>query len=156
MRPAVELSVGEWSVAHHIAVLRQAINREAGRVNLKAGPQDPMTTEVVGLCGELAFCRWANVYPDLSVHLRAGSFDARWRGWAVDVKSTRNPEGPLYLDARKCPDVYVLAHVDATRVTLVGWIPGPEAHRKGLERLPQHCLYAMDEVPEWNPVDAVA
>jgi hypothetical protein len=150
MRPVIELSVGEWSVAQHIAVLRQAINREAGRINLKAGPQDVMTTEVVGICGELAFCRWANVYPDLSVHLRSGSFDATWRGWSVDVKSTRNPDGVLYLDARKVPHMYALAHVDALQVTLLGWISGAAAHKHGQDRLPQHLLYTFDEIPEWN------
>jgi hypothetical protein len=158
VRPVVELTIGEVAVAHHIAVLRQAINREAGKVNLKAGPQDVMTTEVVGVKAELAFCRWANVYPDLSVHLRAGSFDARWLGWNVDVKGTRNPDGPLYVDARqgKTPDVYVLAHVGELEVTLCGWLDQrtamlatPTETKTGVARIiPQRDLRAMDVLPK--------
>jgi hypothetical protein len=102
-RPVITLSVGEWSVAAHLSAMRQGINREAGRINQKAGPQDPMTTEMVGALGEIAFARWANVFPDLSVHLRSGSADAVWRGWKVDVKTSRNPNSALWLDPNNRP-----------------------------------------------------
>lgn len=151
--PVIELSPGELTVAQVIASLRQAVNREAGRVNLKAGPQDPMITELVGIYGELAFARWANVFPDLSVHLRAGSFDAHWLGWSVDVKSTRKATGPLWIDERKQPDVYVLAVVDGTTVRLVGWIPAGEAHAEPRAQVPQEELYAMLTPPEPAGVD---
>lgn len=156
----IELSPGECAVAMHIAILRQTINREAGKRNLKAGPQSPLVTDIVGMYGELGFCRWAGVYPDLSVHLRAGSFDAVWRGWNVDVKSTRNPEGPLFVDARsdKAPDLYVLVHVHEEVVTLRGWIDHrtamlvtPQETRTGVARIiPQSDLRSMDVLPRAN------
>jgi hypothetical protein len=148
MTPRIELSPGELAVAQVIASLRQAVNREAGRVNLKAGPQDPMITELVGIYGEVAFARWANVFPDLSVHLRAGSFDATWLGWSVDVKSSRNASGPLWVDSRKRPDVYVLALVEGTTVTLAGWMPAGEAHATPRAQVPQDELYPMATPPE--------
>jgi hypothetical protein len=107
-----------------------------------------MITELVGIYGELAFARYANVYPDLSVHLRAGSADAQWLGWSVDVKSTRNAAGPLWVDARKRPDLYVLALVEGTTVTLAGWMPASEAHATPRDRVPQDELYPMACPPE--------
>lgn len=145
--PVIELSIGERTLAHVIAALRQGVNRTAGLKNLKAGPQDPLLTDVVGLKGELAFAKWANVYPDLSIHLRSGSFDATWNGWSVDVKSTRNPNGPLWLDERKRPDVYVLAVVREEDVTLVGWLAGQVAHETGRKQLQQDELHPMDRTP---------
>ena len=118
------LSPGEIATATTIAGIRQGVNRERGITNQKAGPQDPITTELVGMLGELAFARWANVCPDLSTHLRAGTPDAVFRGYTVDVKSTRNPLGPLYVDPRpdKAPDVYVLVHIEYAACTLLGWV----------------------------------
>ena len=153
MTPRIELSPGELAVGTVIASLRQAVNREAGRVNLKAGPQDPMITELVGIYGELAFARWANVFPDLSVHLRAGGCDATWLGWAVDVKSSRRAGAPLWVDSRKRPDVYVLALVEGTTVTLAGWMPASEAHATPRTQVPQDELYPMATPPEPAGVD---
>lgn len=124
MTHRVQLSEAEVLLAGFLATMRQSINRQAGIVNQKAGPQDPITTEQVGLYGELAFAKWANVYPDLTTHIRTGSADAVYKGWTVDVKSTRNPHGDLYVDARreKLADLYVLVHVNYASCELVGWL----------------------------------
>lgn len=152
----VNLSAGEMATAATIAAIRQGVNREARVTNQKAGPQDPITTELVGLYGELAFCRWANVMPDLTTHLRSGSYDAMWLGWTVDVKSTRNRDGDLYVDMRpgKTPDCYVLAHVDYATVRLVGWIPSscvtlaaPMPSPGQPYRVPQSALYSVQVPP---------
>lgn len=121
----VILTPGEIAVATTIAGMRQGINREAGKVNQKAGFQDVMTTELVGTFGELAFCRWSWAYPDLSTHLRAGSPDAMLRGFSFDVKTTRRLEEPMWkLDVRpdKCFDYYVFAIADWATVELAGWV----------------------------------
>jgi hypothetical protein len=123
MSTTVVLSEAEVFLAGSLIALRQSINRQAGVVNQKAGKQDPITTEQVGVYGELAFAKWANVYPDLTTHLRKGSADATFRGWTVDVKSTRNPHGDLWVDYRpdKRADLYVLVHVDGASCALLGW-----------------------------------
>ena len=123
MSDRIILSSGEVAIANTLAAIRQGVNREAGIKNQKAGQQDAITTEVVGVLGEFAFAKWANVFPDLTTHLRRGSFDATFRGWNVDVKSTRNPNGDLWVDARrdKLPDLYVLVHVEYAACTLLGW-----------------------------------
>jgi hypothetical protein len=156
--PVIELGAGETAVAAVIASLRQAVNREAGVQNRKAGAQDVMTTELVGLYGELAFARWANLYPDLRVHLRAGSADAMWRGCRVDVKGTRTVNGHLWVDERSVQkgnaDVYVLAHVNYATVTLVGWCYAHDIPRAGVAlpirktyRVPPDALRPMQDVP---------
>ena len=44
MSVEVLLGPGEVAAATTIAAIRQAVNRESGITNLKAGPQDPMPT----------------------------------------------------------------------------------------------------------------
>ena len=123
MSTTVVLSEAEVFLAGSLIARRQSINRQAGIVNQKAGKQDPITTEQVGVYGELAFAKWANVYPDLSTHLRKGSADATFRGWTVDVKASRNPHGDLWVDYRpdKRSDIYVLVYVNGASCELVGW-----------------------------------
>lgn len=144
----IVLGPGELAVASTIAALRQGVNREAGIVNQKAGPQDPMTTELVGLYAELAFAKWANVYPDLTTHLRHGTADAYLGERSVDVKGTRNPMGDLYVDMRqdKTPDIYVLVHVDYATCTLLGWMTSyrAEEHMHQPGRIRQSSLFPME------------
>lgn len=150
MSETVVLSEAEVFLAGSLIALRQSINRQAGIINQKAGKQDPITTEQVGVYGELAFAKWANVYPDLTTHLRKGSADARFRGWTVDVKATRNANGPLYVDARpdKLADLYVLVHVDVATCTLLGWcwsgeIPNRTADESSPYKVPATLLDDM-------------
>jgi hypothetical protein len=156
--PVVMLGAGEVAVAAVVASLRQAVNREAGVLNRKAGTQDVMTTELVGLYGEIAFARWANLYPDLRVHLRTGSADAVWRGCRVDVKGTRAVGGHLWVDERSVrkgdADVYVLTHVNYATVTLMGWCYAHDIPRLGVAlpirkvyRVPPDTLRPMQDVP---------
>lgn len=145
----VLLGPGEVAAATTIAAIRQAVNRESGITNLKAGPQDPMTTDIVGILGEVAFAKWANVYPDMTTHLRHGSFDATFRGWSVDVKSTRKPSGELWVDARpdKRASVYVLVHIEYASAHIVGWMAGNKVEHYSQQkaapyRVEQSALYA--------------
>lgn len=117
------LTPGEVMVAASLAAARQLANRHAGTTNLQVGAQHPMTTELVGVYGELAVCRLLNVYPDLTDALRAGTADAMLGTLSVDVKTTRHPNGSLLIDEkpRKRADVYVLAVANWTTVTAVGF-----------------------------------
>lgn len=158
MSTTVVLSEAEVFLAGSLIALRQSINRQAGIVNQKAGKQDPITTEQVGVYGELAFAKWANVYPDLSTHLRKGSADATFRGWTVDVKASRNANGPLYVDARpdKLADIYVQVHVDVATCTLLGWcwsgeIQDRTADEQAPYRVPIHLLDDIRYLLEIEP-----
>lgn len=144
MSETVVLSEAEVFLAGSLITLRQSINRQAGIVNQKAGKQDPITTEQVGVYGELAFAKWANVYPDLTTHLRKGSADATFRGWTVDVKAIRNPAGDLWVDARpdKLADLYVLVNVNYATCDLLGWCWSGEIPNRTAD---QHAPYRVSQ-----------
>lgn len=147
--PAVVITLGpgELANASNTATLRQAVNRTAGTVNLKAGSQDVMTTELVGILGEFAFCKHANVWPDLSVHLRNGSHDAMVGQYAIDVKSSRGYRWRVDTRTNKSPMFYVFAHVDYATVELVGWQAEATLSEYAIEWvLPQH-LEPMSSFP---------
>ena len=138
MTRQVQLTPGAMAVASVIGSLRQAVNRTAGMVNLKAGPQDPMTTELVGIYGELAFAQWANVMPDLSIHLRAGSPDCTFRGRWVDVKATRRKANPIwYTDYRpsKRMHLYVFTMVEYASVDICGWVTAEQVEARGVGQM---------------------
>jgi len=132
---SVQLSPGAMAVASVIGSLRQAVNRTAGMTNLKAGPQDPMTTEMVGILGELGFAQWANVMPDLSIHLRGGSPDCTFRGRWVDVKATRKKASPVwYTDYRpaKRMHLYVFTMVEYAQVDICGCLSAADVEARGV------------------------
>lgn len=91
----VELCPVEQRLAKHIASERERINRASGVSNGRIGPQSDAETDLTGIGAELAFCRLMNVYPDLTLDLRAGGEDCWWAGRSVDVKGTRYPTGKL-------------------------------------------------------------
>lgn len=135
MSQIVHLSPGAVFVGSSIATLRQEVNRAAGRTNLKEGPQDPMTTELVGIYGEIGFAQWANVMPDLSIHLRAGGHDCMYRGWSVDVKATRRKAAPIwrtYMRESKQSMLYVFVQVEYAEVEICGWLWGSEVPASGV------------------------
>lgn len=141
----VQLAPGELAVASTIASLRQAVNRTAGITNLKAGSQDVMTTELVGILGEFAFCKQANVWPDLSIHLRKGSYDAMVGQYSIDVKSSRGYRWKVDLRPDKRPMFYVFTHIEYATVELVGWqTPDALTHMEWV--LPEH-LEPMQSFP---------
>jgi hypothetical protein len=143
----ITLAPGELAVANVIASLRQAVNRTASITNLKAGPQDPMTTELVGIYGEFAFARYANVWPDLSIHLRNGSYDAKVGSYDIDVKSSRGYRWKVDPRPGKCPMFYVFAHVDYATVELMGWQDAATLQEHEVEWvLPEH-LEPMQKFP---------
>jgi hypothetical protein len=159
------LGAGEVAAAVQVAAIRQAVNRESGITNLKAGKQDPMTTEIVGILGEFAFAKWQNLYPDLTTHLRSGTFDATLKGWGVDVKSTRNPSGELWVDARpdKRASVYVLVHVEYACARVLGWMFGHLVEQVAVThtapyRVPQSALYPPEKLLHIRPrsLEAIA
>lgn len=147
------LSPGEVTIAASVAANRQVANREANVMNLQGGPQGKMTTELVGVFGELAVAKMLNCYPDLTTHLRRGGGDLVVGDLSVDVKTTRLPNGDLRIDARsdKLVDVYVLAVADWATIRAVGYISSAEAcipqyvHMGGTGWvIPQRALHPMD------------
>lgn len=120
----ITLDAGEMAVANVVAAMRTAVNRSSGVAQTKIGPQSYYQTDLDGVVGEIAFCKWKNVCPDLSVSPRQGGADAVVNGKRVDVKTTRHPDGKLLAVVTKNiedADTYVLAIVKDNEVDFVGW-----------------------------------
>lgn len=120
----ITLDAGEMAVASVSAAMRTASNRTAGVADVKIGPQSQYQIELDGIVGELAFCKWKNVCPDLSISPRIKGADAVVDGKRVDIKVTRRPDGKLIAPITKNVedvDVYILGIVNDNEVDFVGW-----------------------------------
>jgi len=97
--------------------------------------------DVLGLKAELAFGRWANLYPDLDTTLERGKRPdfILPDGRRVDVKGTRSNDPKLRCRQYEVPqhkaDIYVLGVVEDDTVTLIGWCGHADIARAPIERL---------------------
>jgi hypothetical protein len=131
----VSLTTAERKLAHFIAKNRNGNNRHFNITNLKISAQDSATVDLEGICGEIAFCKLFNVYPDLDTDRDPPHplYDATIPpppGFRIDVKTTKYETGKLLVDARKGPktdsvDFYVL---------MTGSFPGPYTYRGMIAR----------------------
>jgi len=107
----VILSEAEQRLAKFLAIQRFENARRKGLKNAKMGNQSNELTDLEGIASEIAFCKLANIYPDLDLdHTNAADCFLR-DGRAVDVKSTTYKTGRLlsvrWKNAGKV-DVFVL------------------------------------------------
>lgn len=91
----VELSQSELKICEWLAKNRFSNNRSSKVVDKKIGPQSCYETDLEGICGEFAFCKALNVYPDMSIDPRKGGFDLMINGSKFDIKTTKYKTGKL-------------------------------------------------------------
>ena len=88
------------------------------------GPQSSQQTDLDGIAGEFAFCKAANVWPDMTIGARRGGHDAILNGLSVDVKTTRCTTGHLLATTKKsttASDIYVLVVGTVPEFRIAGW-----------------------------------
>lgn len=145
----VELSASEMAVVQMLASMRHTMNRGHDVNNSRIGPQSDYQTDLDGLIAEFAFCKWKNIWPDLSIAPRAGGADCVFGKWKVDVKATRRPNGRLLAVMSKTEqqaEVYVLAVVKDNEVTFPGWAFAKELlNQKNVIDLGHGPTYALDQ-----------
>lgn len=94
-------------------------------IDKQMGKQDPWGIDMDGVIAEFCVAKALNVCPDLTIEVRSGGVDLiSHSGLTIDVKSTRDKHGNLLLTLKKINDpcdVYVLAVIDNTGCTIVGW-----------------------------------
>jgi hypothetical protein len=91
----IVLSEAEQRLAKFLATRRYQNARAKGLFNAKMGDQSNELTDLEGIASEIAFCKLANIYPDLDLdHTNAADCYLR-DGRAVDVKSTTYASGRL-------------------------------------------------------------
>ena len=112
---------------------RTFTSRTAGVKDQKIGPQSCADADISGLLAELAFCQAMNVWPDLGMSVRSGSYDCLVKGKRIDIKSTHYPDGHLICKTKINPDVdiYVLAIISDTHIEFKGWAYKNELCRSG-------------------------
>ena len=120
----VELDSSEILVCECIGRMRSLIARSAHIEDRKIGNQNGSDADVMGIKGEYAFAKHFNVFPDLGLSPRSGSYDGKLKGVAYDIKSTHRKNGHLLATKKVNPDVdmYVLCVVTQNQVDIKGYI----------------------------------
>ena len=120
----ITLNASEIKICEWIAKNRYASNRNGGVSDKKIGPQSCEETDLEGICGEFAFCKSMNLYPDLSISPRKGGDDVLFNGKKIDIKTTKYKSGKLLARRSKSEtpsDVYVLIVGQRPDYNIVGW-----------------------------------
>ena len=129
----VKLTDSEILTCEVIAKLRYDNNRNKNVRNSKLGSQDNIYTDLEGLCGELAFCKFFNLYTDLSVGIRSSNNgedmgDCVLEGKTIDVKVTKYSKGKLLAPSWKSNtvDYYALMVGEKGKYTFKGFMESSE------------------------------
>ena len=91
----IQLAPSEIKICEWLAKNRYQSNRQHSVVDKKIGPQSCDDTDLEGICGEFAFCKALNAYPDMSIDPRKGGFDLMIDGLKFDIKTTKYKTGKL-------------------------------------------------------------
>lgn len=145
----VTLTDAEFRICRWLAAQRHAVNRASHVVDRQLGPQSAEQTDLDGIGGEFAFAKAANLYPDMSLSPRQGSFDAVLYGHSIDVKTTKYASGMLLATTNKCTDpadVFVLVMGSMPSYVVAGWAWGRELlHADNLRDLGHGVGYALPQ-----------
>jgi hypothetical protein len=120
----IHLNESEIKICEWLAKNRYASNRNGGVSDKKIGPQSCEETDLEGICGEFAFCKAINLYPDMSISPRKGGDDVLLDGKKIDIKTTKYKSGKLLARRSKSEtpsDVYVLIVGQRPDYNIVGW-----------------------------------
>jgi len=118
----VTMTQGEIEVCTMLAQMRNKNHVPPNRY--KVSNKTQLEQDIEGVIGEYAFCKFKNIWPDLSTHSRQNGYDCIYNNYRVDVKATKNTSGMLLLSPKKDNpdiDIYVLAILHPFHVELVGW-----------------------------------
>jgi len=120
----IKLTDSELKICEWLGKNRYENNRSFSIQDKKIGPQSVQETDIEGICGEFAFCKAYNLYPDMSVNTRSGGHDILINGVRVDVKTTKYKTGMLLASKDKKEhdsDIYVLVIGARPSYSIIGW-----------------------------------
>lgn len=88
--------------------------------------QNPYDMDIDGFMGEFIVAKYLNVMPDFTINEKKNAVDLNWNKRTIDVKTTRNPRGNVYVTEyhRKKPcDLYIQVVLEDAHVgRITGWI----------------------------------
>ncbi len=157
----VELTDTEVMLAHQIGALREMMNRAAKHEDyFPELSESKKRNEVIGVMAEMAFCKWANLYPNIDVVNQSGTTDVIYQNWKCDIKATDYPDGQLIVPVKKkkgASDVYILGIIHGNAVEFAGFATEDEiineTRIKDLGHGPTYCM-TQDEITKFKE-DAV-
>jgi hypothetical protein len=123
MTISVSLTEQDLIMCRLIGNMRSLVARNNSVGDKKMGSQSGSQIDEDGVIGEFAFCKHFNIFFDMGLSPRSGSYDCLLRGKRVDVKTTRYKSGRLLATTKinYDVDIYVLAILEDNTVTFVGW-----------------------------------
>lgn len=155
----IELNETEQRLATYVARLRYQSSRESGTANMKIGGQSDEMTDLEGIGAELAFCKIANVYPDLDAGKTNVEDCYTKNGYAIDVKSTTYENGRLLAVRWKKPDkvdFYALMVGKFPKYRLAGFMRSEDLIKPEMIRdLGHGSTYAADQSQLIPPEDLI-
>lgn len=125
----IKLNEAEQLIAKFIAKERYDSARKKNIKDLKMGKQSNWETDLEGIGGEIAACKYFGVYPDYVLTPVGATAFSKFdlitkKGNKVDVKTTKYENGRLLATKKKkrgeC-DAYVLVIGEFPNYRLVGW-----------------------------------
>jgi hypothetical protein len=155
----IKLNQTEQELAQVLAQRRYEAARGQGLTDMKQGGQSNWETDLEGIAAELAFCKLANVYPDMET-ASMNPHDCHTRtGAAIDVKSTKYPHGRLlavrWKDASKV-DLFALMVGTFPEYRLAGFMRSKDLIQADrLMDLGHGLLYAADQSDLIPPDDVI-
>jgi len=118
----ISLSKPEQKIVEYIAKLRNSNKKMSNVEDKKFSDRTPLQINVEGFGAELAFCKHFNIYPDFSIHNRAGEHDYDYGGARIDVKFSPTPFLIVPPHKKKgSADVYTLIGGQYPHYEMIGW-----------------------------------
>lgn len=87
--------------------------------------QNPYDMDIDGFMGEFIVAKFLNIMPDFTINEKKNPIDLIWNNLSIDVKTTRNPNGNIYITEyhKKNPcDIYIQVIINENIGTISGWI----------------------------------
>ena len=116
----VKISRSELVFCWQLASMRYHANVVRNVKEHIMSKRDPIDIHVDGVISEYAFCKHYNVFLNCDTEPRSAGFDALANGYRFDIKSTRNPLNPLWINQKinKIVDYYTLAIISEDRLSV--------------------------------------
>jgi hypothetical protein len=119
--------------------------------------QNPYDMDIDGFMGEFIVAKYLNVMPDFTINEKKNAVDLKWNNRTIDVKTTRNPRGNVYVTEyhRKKPcDLYIQVVLEDAHIgRITGWI-GKETMFQVAElqdgKHPSYCIKQSSLLPMEN------
>jgi hypothetical protein len=110
--------------------------------------QDKYDMDIDGFKGEYIVAQYLNVMPDFSINEKKNPIDLHWNNKSIDVKSTRNPNGNIYITEyhkKKPCDYYVQVILNDDGGDIVGWIDSENLFKKATFVNGSHPSYMLKQ-----------